>query len=91
MLCFYEIDGKVDDKIFYKCSRVNQIILLDSLTEATKEKFLFYFNSSINKDVYLVSSYYDIINHSVSMKSVNELLFGEQKLFTIDKVEMFFK
>ena len=88
---FYEIDGKIDERIYSKFCRVNQIILLDTLSYENKEKFLLYFNSCLNKDVYLTNTYYDIISQSVSTKVQAGLLCGEQKPFTIDKIEMLMK
>lgn len=88
---FYEINGEIDEKIFKKVINVNEIILLDSLSVKNKQKFLLYFNSCLNKDVYLCSSYFDVISHSVSIKNINGLLGIEQKPLVIDKVEGFVK
>ena len=84
---FYEIDGEVDDIIYKKFYYTNQIILLNTLKSKTKEKFLLYFNSCLNKDVYLCSSYFDIISLSPAVKNVCGLLSLEQKPLRIDLVE----
>ena len=88
---FYENNGVVDDKIYTKFCRVNQIILLDTLSYNNKEKFLLYFNSCLNKDVYLASTYYDVISRSIIDKVEAGLLCGEQKPLVIDKIEMVIK
>lgn len=84
---FYEINGEIDERIYKKVVNVNEIILLDTLSVKNKQKFLLYFNSCLNKDVYLCSSYFDVISHSVSIKNVNGLLGIEQKPLVIDIVE----
>ena len=84
---FYEINGEIDDKIYNKVVNVNEIILLDALSVKNKQRFLLYFNSCLNKDVYLCSTYFDVISHSISIKNVNGLLGIEQKPLIIDKVE----
>lgn len=88
---FYEINGEIDERIYKKVVNVNEIILLDTLSVKNKQKFLLYFNSCLNKDVYLCSSYFDVISHSVSIKNINGLLGIEQKPLVIDKVEGFVK
>lgn len=88
---FYEINGEIDERIYKKVVNVNEIILLDTLSVKNKQKFLLYFNSCLNKDVYLCSSYFDVISHSVSIKNVNGLLGIEQKPLVIDIVEGFVK
>lgn len=88
---FYEINGKIDEKIYKKVVNVNEIILLDTLSVRNKQKFLLYFNSCLNKDVYLCSSYFDVISHSLTSKNVNGLLGIEQKPLVIDMVEGFVK
>lgn len=88
---FYEINGEIDERIYKKVVNVNEIVLLDTLSVKNKQKFLLYFNSCLNKDVYLCSSYFDVISHSVSIKNVNGLLAVEQKPLIIDKVEGFVK
>lgn len=84
---FYEIDGEVNDIIYKKFFYTNQIILLDTLKAATKEKFLLYFNSCFNKDVFLCSSYFDVISVSPALKDIGGLLALEQKPLRIDFVE----
>ena len=84
---FYEIDGEVDDRIYKKFYYTNQVILLNTLKSKTKEKFLLYFNSCLNKDIYLCSSYFDIISLSPAVKNVSGLLSLEQKPLRIDLVE----
>lgn len=88
---FYEINGEIDERIYKKVVNVNEIILLDTLSVKNKQKFLLYFNSCLNKDVYLCSSYFDVISHSVSIKNINGLLGIEQKPLVIDIVEGFVK
>ncbi len=88
---FYEINGEIDERIYKKVVNVNEIVLLETLSVKNKQKFLLYFNSCLNKDVYLCSSYFDVISHSVSIKNVNGLLAVEQKPLVIDKVEGFVK
>lgn len=88
---FYEINGEIDERIYKKVVNVNEIVLLDTLSVKNKQKFLLYFNSCLNKDVYLCSSYFDVISHSVSIKNVNGLLGIEQKPLVIDIVEGFVK
>ena len=88
---FYEINGEIDERIYKKVVNVNEIVLLDTLSVKNKQKFLLYFNSCLNKDVYLCSSYFDVISHSVSIKNINGLLGIEQKPLVIDKVEGFVK
>ena len=83
--------AKIDERIYKKVVNVNEIILLDTLSVKNKQKFLLYFNSCLNKDVYLCSSYFDVISHSVSIKNVNGLLGIEQKPLVIDIVEGFVK
>ena len=84
---FYEIDGEVSDIIYKKFFYTNQIILLDTLKAKTKEKFLLYFNSCFNKDVFLCSSYFDVISVSPAQKDIGGLLALEQKPLRIDFVE----
>lgn len=84
---FYEIDGQVSDVIYKKFFYTNQIILLDTLKASTKEQFLLYFNSCFNKDIYLCSSYFDVIAASPSIKDIGGLLSIEQKPLRIDYVE----
>lgn len=88
---FYEINGEIDERIYKKVVNVNEIVLLDTLSVKNKQKFLLYFNSCLNKDVYLCSSYFDVISHSVSIKNINGLLGIEQKPLVIDIVEGFVK
>lgn len=84
---FYEIDGQISDIVYKKFFYTNQIILLDTLKAANKEKFLLYFNSCFNKDVFLCSSYFDVIAVSPSVTDIGGLLALEQKPLRIDYVE----
>ena len=84
---FYEINGDLDDIVFKKFCYCNQILLLDTLKVTTKEKFLLYFNSCFNKDIYLCYSYFDVISVSPSTKDIGGYLSLEQKPLRIDFVE----
>lgn len=84
---FYEINGQVSDIVYKKFFYTNQIILLDTLKASTKEQFLLYFNSCFNKDVFLCSSYFDVIAVSPSLKDIGGFLALEQKPLRIDFVE----
>lgn len=88
---FYEINGQIDERVYKKVVNVNEIILLNTLSLKNKQKFLLYFNSCLNKDVYLCSSYFDVISHSFSIRNINGLLGIEQKPLVIDVVEGFVK
>ncbi len=88
---FYEDNGEVSDRIYDRVKKVNTVILMDTLSAENKEKFLLYFNSSLNKDVYICSDYFDIILMSQSPVSINEKFAFEQSPLVIDKVEAFSK
>lgn len=88
---FYEINNSISDRMESKVKKVNTIILLNSLTKETKEKMLLYFNSTLNKDIYLCSDFYDIVSYSKYTKDVSGILSIEQKPLKIDYVESFFK
>ncbi len=88
---FYEIDEHIDDKVFLKFKECNSIILLNSLSFKNKQKFLLYFNSNLNKDVYLCTTYFDIVLIGNDVTSINDLLSYEQKPLRIDIVEAFVK
>lgn len=84
---FYEINGKIDDKVYKKFYYTNEIILLNTLSAKAKEEILLYFNSCLNKDIYLCSSYLDVIMESPSVKNIGGVLSLEQKPLRIDFVE----
>ena len=84
---FYEIDGKVSDLIYAKFKNVNEIILLNSLSHKTKEKLMYFFTSSLNKDVYLCSNYFDIIITSLNDQNIGDMLAFEQRPLQINMVE----
>ncbi len=88
---FYEENGVVSDRIYDKVKKVNSVILLDSLSSHNKEKFLIYFNSSLNKDVYVCSNYYDLMLLNNNTVNINEKLSFEQTPLIIDRVEAFSK
>ena len=88
---FYEINGEISDYIYTKFHNANQIILMDTLTAKNKEKFLLFFNSCLNKDVYLCTSYFDIVLTSPSTQNIGDILSFEQKPLKIDVVEAFAK
>lgn len=84
---FYEENGEVSDRIYEKFKECNVIVLLDSLSHSSKQKFLLYFNSTLNKDVYLCTTYFDIVLVSSYPTQINDLLSYEQKPLIIDFVE----
>jgi len=88
---FYEINGEISRRIKDKTNKVNTIILLDTLSTQAKEKILLFFNSTLNKDVYLCTTYYDIISYSQTIKNISADLSYEENPLIIDHVEMFFK
>lgn len=88
---FYEENGEISDDVYVKVKKVNTIILLDSLTAKTKQSMLLYFSSCRNKDVFLCSSYYDIVFMDGTVGKINEKMVFEQRPLYIDAVEGFVK
>ena len=88
---FYEEDKNIDEDIFKKFYECNTIILLDDLSFENKQKYLLFFNSNLNKDVFLCSTYFDIVLAGNTVTSVNDMMAYEQKPLVIDKVEAFIK
>lgn len=88
---FYEENGEISEDIYAKVKKVNTIILLDSLTAKTKQSMLLYFSSCKNKDVFLCSSYYDIVFMDGTIGKINEKMVFEQRPLYIDYVESFVK
>ena len=84
---FYEIDGKVSEKIFTKFNNVNEIILLNTLSHKNKERLMYFFTSCLNKDVYLCSNYFDIIITSLNDRNIGDMLAFEQRPLRINLVE----
>ena len=84
---FYEIDGQVSKRIFTKFKNVNEIILLNTLTHKTKQRLMYYFTSSLNKDLYLCSNYFDIIITSLNDRNIGDMLSFEQRPLGINLVE----
>ena len=84
---FYEIDGKISDKIFTKFRNVNEIILLNSLSHKNKQRLMYFFTSSLNKDLYLCSNYFDIIITSLNDRNIGDMLAFEQRPLRINLVE----
>ena len=83
---FYEenLDYEAIETRFERC---NTIIILNTLNFKDKQKFLLYFNSTINKDVFLCTSYFDIVLEGNNTANINDILSYEQKPLTIDLVE----
>ena len=88
---FYEEDGQISDDIYTKVKKVNTIILLDSLTAKNKQALLLYFSSCKNKDIFVCSSYFDIVFLDGTLTHVNEKMAFEQRPLYIDSVEAFVK
>ena len=88
---FYEEDKNIDERIYEKFHECNTIILLDTLSFENKQKYLLFFNSNLNKDVFLCSTYFDIVLAGNTVTSVNDMMAYEQKPLVIDKVEAFIK
>lgn len=88
---FYETNMTVSDKVYSKFVECNTIILLNTLSFKNKQKFLLYFNSNLNKDVFLCTTYFDIVLAGNNVNSINDVLSYEQKPLTIDIVEAFVK
>ena len=84
---FYEIDGKISDKIFTKFRNVNEIILLNTLSHKNKQRLMYFFTSSLNKDLYLCSNYFDIIITSLNDRNIGDMLAFEQRPLRINLVE----
>ena len=84
---FFENNGKVSEEIFEKFKECNSIIILDTLTFENKQKFLLYFNSNLNKDVFYCTTYFDIVLVGHEVTSINDILSFEQKPLRIDLVE----
>lgn len=76
-----------EEVITSKFNNCNTIILLSTLSFQNKQKYLLYFNSTLNKDVYLCTTYFDVVLLGNNVKSINDLLSYEQKPLTIDFVE----
>ena len=70
---------------------MNTIILLDSLTAKNKQALLLYFSSCKNKDIFVCSSYFDIVFLDGTLTHVNEKMAFEQRPLYIDSVEAFVK
>lgn len=87
---FFEEDFK-EELLQEKFKRCNTIILLNTLTFKNKQKYLLYFNSTINKDVYLCTTYFDVVLLGNNTKNINDLLSFEQKPLRIDVVESVIK
>lgn len=88
---FFEEKGKISDDIFTKIKKVNTVIILDSLSAKNKQNLLLYFSSCQNKDVYVCSSYFDIVFLDGVLTNVNEKMAFEQRSLFIDPVESFAK
>lgn len=88
---FYEFNGELSDRFQEKLKKVNTIILLDSLSVKTKEKVLLYFSSTLNKDVYLCSTYFDIVSYSNAITDISGMVAIDEKPLRIDMVEAFVK
>lgn len=88
---FYEEDGKISDDVYTKIKKVNTIILLENLSAKNKQDLLLYFSSCKNKDVYVCSSYFDIVFLDGSLTNINEKMAFEQGPLFIDIVEAFVK
>ncbi len=84
---FYEIDGEVSEKIFTKFHNVNEIILLNTLSHKNKQRLMYFFTSSLNKDLYLCSNYFDIIITSLNDRNIGDMLAFEQRPLRINLVE----
>lgn len=80
-----------EEKLYEKIKRCNTIILLNTLTFKNKQKFLSYFNSTIDKEVYLCTTYFDIVLLGNNVKSINDVLSYEQKPLKIEFVERILK
>ncbi|HBS10420.1 MAG TPA: hypothetical protein DEA28_01630 [Firmicutes bacterium] len=81
----------MSSKVYDKFVGCNTVILLNTLSFKNKQKFLLYFNSNLNKDVFLCTTYFDIVLAGNSVSSINDVLSYEQKPLTIDIVEAFVK
>ena len=88
---FYEKNLEISSKVYDKFVECNTVILLNTLSFKNKQKFLLYFNSNLNKDVFLCTTYFDIVLAGNSVSSINDVLSYEQKPLTIDIVEAFVK
>lgn len=84
---FFEENGKISDDIYTKIKKVNTVILLESLSAKNKQDLLLYFSSCKNKDVYVCSSYFDIVFLDGVLTNVNEKMAFEQRSLFIDPVE----
>lgn len=70
-----------------KFKECNTIILLNTLSFKNKQKYLLYFNSILTKDVYLCTTYFDIVLMGNNVRSINDILSFEQKPLRFDPVE----
>lgn len=83
---FFEEDFD-DEVLLERCKKCNTIILLNTLNFKNKQKYLLHFNSTINKGVYLCTTYFDVVLLGNNVTGVNDLLSYEQKPLRIDVVE----
>ena len=84
---FYEKDGNIDLEFQTRLKNCNTVILLNSLSAKLKENLILHLNSSFDKDVYLDSSYLDILLTSGVERNVGNRLILSQSYLTIDYIE----
>lgn len=88
---FYFENGVINESVKEKIKNVNTIILLDSLKKDLRLNISMYLNECLNKDLYISTTFYDILLTSPSQRNIADILSYEQKPFVIDKVEAFVK
>ena len=90
-LFYVNEQDEVNPDIYQKFLNVNTIVLLESLKGSVKQKFLLFFSSNGNKEVFVCSSYIDIIENNNHVTQIGGRLALRQDKLKIDPVESFFK
>ncbi len=84
---FFEENGSISKDFYFRLKNCNTVILLNSVNAKLKEKLILHLNSTLNKDVYVDSSYLDILITSGVEKNVGNRLTLVQNYLTIDLIE----
>lgn len=83
----YSDSGIISEKAEKRINYCNTIILLSSLSHDLKQKYLLLYQSSLNKDVYVATTYYDIVLVQNYKYIINDIMTFEQIPLRIDIVE----
>ena len=84
---FFEEDGAINQDFYARLKNCNTVILLNSVNAKLKERLILHLDSALNKDVYVDSSYLDILITSGAERNVGNRLTLVQNYLTIDLIE----